>query len=134
LRYSLRPLRVLKNCILPTAHCILCAECGMMSAAHFSKNALSLNTSGTRGSMTSTPARPGQFGAYGGSYIPETLAPAVAALEAAYAQAKADPAFWEELEALHRSFTGRPTALTYASRLTAHCGGARIYLKREDLA
>jgi tryptophan synthase beta chain len=84
--------------------------------------------------MTSTPAHPGQFGAYGGSYIPETLAPAVAALEAAYAQAKADPTYWDELNALHRSFTGRPTALTYASRLTTHCGGARIYLKREDLA
>src|SRR5918912_444134 len=84
--------------------------------------------------MTSTPARPGQFGAYGGSYISEKLPPAVAALEAAYEQAKADPAFWEEVDALHRSFTGRPTALTFAARLTAACGGARIYLKREDLA
>ena len=84
--------------------------------------------------MTSTPTRPGQFGPYGGSYIPETLAPAVAALSAAYDQAKADPSFWEELNELHRTFTGRPTALTHAVRLTAHCGGAQIYLKREDLA
>ena len=84
--------------------------------------------------MTATSNRPGQFGAYGGSYVPETLVPAIAALIAAYEDAKADPSFWEELDGLHHSYTGRPTALTYAARLTAHCGGARIYLKREDLA
>jgi tryptophan synthase beta chain len=84
--------------------------------------------------MTTPSDRPGQFGAYGGSYVPETLVPAITALIAAYEDAKADPSFWEELERLHRSYTGRPTALTYAARLTAHCGGARIYLKREDLA
>jgi tryptophan synthase beta chain len=78
--------------------------------------------------------RPGRFGPYGGAYIPETLAPAVAALDAAYQHAQADPAFWDVLAALHRTYTGRPTALTYAARLTEHCGGARIYLKREDLA
>src|SRR6188768_3701617 len=83
---------------------------------------------------TTTTSRPGQFGAYGGSYVPETLMPAITALIAAYADAKADPGFWEELDRLHRSYTGRPTALTYAARLTEHCGGARIYLKREDLA
>ena len=84
--------------------------------------------------MTSTSSRPGQFGAYGGSYIPETLAPAVAALEAAYTQAKTDPTFWQELDGLHRTFTGRPTAMTHATRLTEQYGGAQIYLKREDLA
>jgi tryptophan synthase beta chain len=78
--------------------------------------------------------RPGQFGPYGGSYVPETLVPSVAALDAAYQQAKADPSFWAELDQLHRTYTGRPTALTYAARLTEHCGGAHIYLKREDLA
>src|SRR5689334_23485124 len=83
---------------------------------------------------TTASARPGRFGPYGGAYIPETLAPAVAALDAAYQAAQADPAFWAELDRLHRSYTGRPTALTYAARLTEHCGGARIYLKREDLA
>jgi tryptophan synthase beta chain len=83
---------------------------------------------------TNTATRPGQFGAYGGSYVPETLVPAITALIAAYEDAKADPGFWEELDHLHRSYTGRPTALTYAARLTEHCGGARIYLKREDLA
>ncbi len=85
-------------------------------------------------SMTLLSNRPGQFGPYGGAFIPETLAPAVAALAAAYQQAQADPGFWDELDALHRTYTGRPTALTYAARLTEHCGGARIYLKREDLA
>ncbi|GAB4199371.1 MAG: tryptophan synthase subunit beta [Roseiflexaceae bacterium] len=81
-----------------------------------------------------TSTRPGRFGAYGGSFVPETLAPAVAQLEAAYAQAKADPDFWAELDRLHRSYTGRPTPLTYAARLTEQCGGAQIFLKREDLA
>ncbi len=84
--------------------------------------------------MTTDPARPGQFGPYGGSYIPETLVPAVAVLDQAYRAAQADPSFWEQLETLHRTYTGRPTPLTYAARLTEHCGGARIYLKREDLA
>jgi tryptophan synthase beta chain len=84
--------------------------------------------------MTAPSDRPGQFGAYGGSYVPETLVPAITALIAAYEDAKADPSFWDELEGLHHSYTGRPTALTYAARLTEHCGGARIYLKREDLA
>jgi tryptophan synthase, beta chain (EC 4.2.1.20) len=60
--------------------------------------------------------------------------PAVSALEAAYEEAKADPNFWAELTALHRTYTGRPTPLSFAARLTAHCGGAQIYLKREDLA
>ncbi|HEU4327806.1 MAG TPA: tryptophan synthase subunit beta [Roseiflexaceae bacterium] len=81
-----------------------------------------------------TSTRPGRFGAYGGSFVPETLAPTVAELEAAYTEAKADPDFWAELDRLHRSYTGRPTALTYAARLTEQCGGAQIYLKREDLA
>jgi tryptophan synthase beta chain len=85
--------------------------------------------------MTTTiPIRPGRFGPYGGAYIPETLAPAVAALDAAYRAAQSDPSFWEELAALQRSYVGRPTPISYAARLSAHCGGARIYLKREDLA
>jgi tryptophan synthase beta chain len=75
-----------------------------------------------------------RFGPYGGRYVPETLIPAVAELEAAYLDARRDPAFWHELEHLHRTYTGRPTPLTLAARLTATCGGAQIYLKREDLA
>ena len=76
----------------------------------------------------------GRFGPYGGRYVPETLMPAVTALEAAYQEAIADPAFWRELDHLHRTYTGRPTPLSFAARLTAHAGGAKIYLKREDLA
>ncbi len=78
--------------------------------------------------------RSGRFGPYGGAYIPETLATAVTALEQAYAAARQDPAFWAELDRLHRSYTGRPTPLTFARRLTEYLGGAQIYLKREDLA
>jgi len=60
--------------------------------------------------------------------------PAVSALEAAYQEAIADPTFWNELDYLHRTYTGRPTPLSFAARLTAQAGGAKIYLKREDLA
>ncbi|RLT21347.1 MAG: tryptophan synthase subunit beta [Chloroflexi bacterium] len=84
--------------------------------------------------MSTTASRPGLFGPYGGSYIPETLAPAVANLIEAYDAVKNDPTFWQELGQLQATFIGRPTALTHATRLTAHCGGAQIYLKREDLA
>ncbi len=76
----------------------------------------------------------GRFGPYGGRYVPETLMPAVTELEAAYNAVAADPSFWAELNHLHRTYTGRPTPISYAARLTAHCGGARIFLKREDLA
>jgi tryptophan synthase beta chain len=77
---------------------------------------------------------PGRFGPYGGRYVPETLMPAVAALEAAYNAAAADPSFWAELHHLHRTYTGRPTPVSFAARLSARLGGAQIYLKREDLA
>ncbi len=83
---------------------------------------------------TTDTVRPGRFGPYGGAYIPETLATAVMALEQAYAAARQDPAFWADLDRLHRSYTGRPTPLTFAQRLTEYLGGAQIYLKREDLA
>lgn len=76
----------------------------------------------------------GRFGPYGGGYVPETLVPAVAELEQAYTAIRADASFWEELAHLQRTYTGRPTPLTFAARLTEHCGGAHIYLKREDLA
>ncbi|NJN16060.1 MAG: tryptophan synthase subunit beta [Oscillochloris sp.] len=81
-----------------------------------------------------TETIPGRFGPYGGRYVPETLIPSVTALEAAYAEASADPDFWAEFDHLQHTYTGRPTALTFAARLTEHCGGAQIYLKREDLA
>jgi tryptophan synthase beta chain len=82
----------------------------------------------------SVPDARGRFGRFGGRYVPETLVPALEELDAAYAAAKADPAFRAELDALLRDFVGRATPLTEAPRLTAHAGGARILLKREDLA
>ncbi len=77
---------------------------------------------------------PSRFGRYGGQYVPETLIPPLRELEAAFAAAQDDPAFRQELDALLATYVGRPTPLTHAARLSAHCGGARIYLKREDLA
>jgi len=82
------------------------------------------------------PDRLGFFGGengYGGRYVPETLMPACQELEREYAAAQADPAFKAELDRLLREYAGRPNPLTFASRLTQHCGGARLYLKREDL-
>lgn len=76
---------------------------------------------------------PGKFGEFGGTYVPETLMPAVEELAAAYEEAKEDPAFQAELEEAFRSYSGRPTPLYRAERLSAEVGGAQIYLKREDL-
>ena len=76
----------------------------------------------------------GKFGPYGGQFVPEVLMPALAELEAACGKAQADPAFEAELRHLLDTYVGRPTPLTFAARLTDHLGGARIYLKREDLA
>jgi tryptophan synthase beta chain len=78
-------------------------------------------------------ARPGRFGAYGGRYVPETLMAALQELEHAYAEAQTDPAFQIELASLLKDFAGRPTPLYFAKRLTETLGGAKIYLKREDL-
>lgn len=75
-----------------------------------------------------------KFGSYGGQFVPETLMPALAELEAACLALREDAAFRSELEDLLATYVGRPTALTHARRLTAHLGGAQIYLKREDLA
>jgi tryptophan synthase beta subunit len=76
----------------------------------------------------------GRFGDYGGKFVPETLMAALAELEQAYAQARADAGFQRELDHLLHTYAGRPTALYYAQNLTRLYGGARIYLKREDLA
>lgn len=76
---------------------------------------------------------PSKFGPYGGQFVPETLMPALSALEAAYVEAKQEPSFQAELDELLRTYVGRASPLTYASRLTQHLGGAKIYLKREDL-
>jgi len=81
----------------------------------------------------SQPDAAGHFGRYGGVFVPETLMTALDELGAAYAEAKADPAFQAELSRHLAEFAGRPTPLYFAERLTRHCGGAKIYLKREDL-
>jgi len=76
---------------------------------------------------------PGRFGPYGGRYVPETLVAALDELDQAYAEAQADPGFQARLESLLRDYAGRPTPLYFAARLTGELGGAKIYLKREDL-
>ena len=75
----------------------------------------------------------GRFGIHGGQYIPETLMNAVIELEAAYNEAKNDPAFQAELTDLFNNYAGRPSRLYFAERMTEDLGGARVYLKREDL-
>ncbi|MEC9227471.1 MAG: tryptophan synthase subunit beta [Verrucomicrobiota bacterium] len=75
----------------------------------------------------------GHFGAYGGMYVPETLMTPLYELTEAYHNAQKDPEFQKELDFQLREFAGRPTNLYYADRLTQHCGGAKIYLKREDI-
>ncbi len=74
-----------------------------------------------------------RFGEYGGQYVPEVLVPALQELERAYEEARRDPGFQAELESFNRHYGGRETPLYHAKRLTEMCGGARIYLKREDL-
>jgi len=80
------------------------------------------------------PDARGRFGEFGGAYVPETLVAPLAALADAWDSARADAAFWEELDGLLRDYVGRPTPLYHARRLSAHAGGAAIWLKREDLA
>ncbi len=83
--------------------------------------------------MNITHAVNGKFGPYGGQFVPETLMPALAELETAYDAARRDPEFQSEFEHLLKTYVGRESPLTYARRLTEHLGGAKIYLKREDL-
>ncbi len=83
--------------------------------------------------MKTNPDRNGHFGIYGGRYVAETLMPALKAVEMAFQDAINDPAFESEWRMLLTDYVGRPSPLYLARRLTADCGGARIYLKREDL-
>lgn len=79
------------------------------------------------------PDARGYFGDYGGRFVPETLMPALEELESAYNRAAKDPTFKKRFYQLLKEYVGRPSLLYYAGRLTGHCGGAKIYLKREDL-
>jgi tryptophan synthase beta chain len=84
--------------------------------------------------QTNLPDDRGRFGDFGGKFVPETVMAALTELEVAYRAAQDDAGFAEQLSHLMRNYAGRPTALYFAENLTRYCGGARIYLKREDLA
>ncbi len=86
------------------------------------------------GGLRALPDESGHFGEFGGIYMPEVLMPAVKELDEAYRRVRDDPKFVAELDSLLRDYVGRPTPLYFAPRLTAEAGGAKIYLKREDLA
>jgi tryptophan synthase beta chain len=92
-----------------------------------------INPGALPGPASPSESRPGRFGVYGGRYVPETLVAALDELEQAYNEAKNDPAFQAELADLLHNYVGRPTPLTFCKRLTEQLGGAKIYLKREDL-
>jgi tryptophan synthase beta chain len=83
--------------------------------------------------MQNLPDSRGHFGEFGGRYVAETLMPALFELEQAYKEARRDPAFRDELKRYSREYVGRPTPLFHCANLTAQLGGAKIYLKREDL-
>jgi len=80
------------------------------------------------------PDERGYFGPYGGRFVPETLVPALDELTVAYKEVKTESSFWDELNSLSHDYSGRPTPLYLAERLSQQCGGARIFIKREDLA
>src|SRR5947209_2363094 len=84
-------------------------------------------------SFRTGPDERGHFGIYGGRFVAETLMPLILDLERAYNQAKNDPTFKREMDGCLKNYVGRPSPLYFAERLTAHFGGAKIYLKREDL-
>ena len=86
-----------------------------------------------KNSSAKLPDARGHFGPYGGRFVPETLMHPLQELEDEYRRAQKDPAFKREFEYYLKEFCGRPTPLYFAERLTAHFGGAKIYLKREDL-
>jgi len=83
--------------------------------------------------MTALPDRDGRFGRFGGRFVPETLMAPLLELEGAYRASRRDPTWRRRFAELLADYAGRPTPLYFARRLTEHCGGARIYLKREDL-
>jgi len=87
----------------------------------------------TQTDFAAMPDAHGHFGPYGGMFVPETLMTALQELTDEYQAARKDPAFRVELNGLLKDFVGRPTPLYLAERMTEHLGGAKIYLKREDL-
>jgi len=87
----------------------------------------------TPNSYRTGPDERGRFGIFGGRFVSETLMPLILGLEAEYEKAKTDPAFWAEMDDLWTHYVGRPSPLYFAERLTEHFGGAKIYLKRDEL-
>jgi tryptophan synthase beta chain len=83
--------------------------------------------------LSSGPDDKGFFGLFGGRFVAETLMPLILDLERAYDAAKRDPAFKAEIESLNATYSGRPSPLYFAERLTQHLGGAKIYFKRDEL-
>jgi len=92
-----------------------------------------MNLSTAPRATSQVPDAAGRFGEFGRRFVPETLMQALEQLTDEYSRAKQDPAFQAELDDLFRNYVGRPSPLYFAERLTKHCGGAQIYLKREDL-
>jgi tryptophan synthase beta chain len=84
-------------------------------------------------SFRNGPDEEGQFGIFGGRFVAETLMPNILELDEAYAKAKKDPEFLSELEYLNKHYTGRPSPIYFAERLTKHLGGAKVYFKRDEL-
>ncbi|WP_413867390.1 tryptophan synthase subunit beta [Albidovulum sp.] len=84
-------------------------------------------------SFMTGPDERGRFGDFGGRFVSETLMPLILDLEAEYEKAKTDPGFWEEMDWLWKHYVGRPSPLYFAERLTDHLGGAKIYMKRDEL-
>src|ERR1035438_2626237 len=103
------------------------------SQGSFQDGGVSESRAGGIAMMTAQPDAGGHFGPYGGRFVPEVLMAPLEELEKAYLEARSDPAFQAELGDLLRNYAGRPTPLYFARRLTEHLGGARIYIKREDL-
>jgi tryptophan synthase beta chain len=87
----------------------------------------------TPNSYRTGPDEHGHFGIYGGRFVAETLMPLILELEKAYAAARVDPAFQKEMDGYLKDYVGRPSPLYFAERMSAHCGGAKIYFKREEL-
>jgi tryptophan synthase beta chain len=86
-----------------------------------------------RNSFRTGPDERGRFGSFGGRFVSETLMPLILELEAEWGRAKEDPAFWAEMDDLWKHYVGRPSPLYHADRLSEHLGGAKIYLKRDEL-
>ena len=84
-------------------------------------------------SFMTGPDESGRFGFFGGRFVSETLMPLILELEERYEHAKTDPTFWAEMDYLWKHYVGRPSPLYYAERLTEHLGGAKIYMKRDEL-